>query len=285
MCRYLSFVRRLQTTYRMEPAGSQGVWGLDDYQFLPFVWGSSELIGLFIFRRCCVFLFYSSISICIFFFLIICLFIYLTLFFLCFSFLSCAGTNIPTTCILEYRLLQTLRTEQLFCDCAAFVHQTKKGPFQEHSPILYAAATQTTKWEKVNSGLLRLYHDSVLTKVPVVQHFYFGTFLPLVPHTNNSLPSTELASTALPTTQLGNQSIGVTQTLGTQMGYTHTGPAPTMPGTSAASLARKTNHHTLSLPTKHTEITSAPAQKEIETSSATEDAQKQPALNEAATEE
>ncbi|KAI5477602.1 protein phosphatase 2 (formerly 2A), regulatory subunit B' [Pseudohyphozyma bogoriensis] len=40
---YLGVVRKCQKVFKLEPAGSKGVWGLDDHQFLSYLWGASQL--------------------------------------------------------------------------------------------------------------------------------------------------------------------------------------------------------------------------------------------------
>ncbi|KAH8385494.1 hypothetical protein KR093_011242, partial [Drosophila rubida] len=41
--RYLQLVRRLQLQFELSAAGFQGAYSLDDYQFVPYLWGAAQL--------------------------------------------------------------------------------------------------------------------------------------------------------------------------------------------------------------------------------------------------
>lgn len=126
---YLRVTRKLQTVYMLEPAGSHGVWGLDDYSFLPFLWGSSQLLS---------------------------------------------STRIKPTVVDDDQELLELRDEYLYLDAIAFVKEMKKGPFFEHSPMLYDISRVRAGWPKINQGMLKMYKGEVWHKLPVIQAFLFG---------------------------------------------------------------------------------------------------------------
>lgn len=43
--KYIKLTRKLRMTYSLEPSGPKESWGLDNYNFLPFLFGGAQLIN------------------------------------------------------------------------------------------------------------------------------------------------------------------------------------------------------------------------------------------------
>jgi serine/threonine-protein phosphatase 2A activator len=138
LSQYLTVTRRLQTDYRLEPAGSHGVWGLDDYHCLPFYFGACQLQA-------------NGVP---------------------------EELRNPKSITDDALLKSYGESYLYFGCIRYIRQLKKGVPFFESSPMLYDISQTLPNWDKVARGMLRLYQGEVLDKRQVVQHFLFSKYFP-----------------------------------------------------------------------------------------------------------
>lgn len=117
--RYMELVRSLIKTYTLEPAGSHGVWGLDDHSFIPYIFGSAQLAPAI-----------TSTD------------------------LTPEEGSFPDapepSDVVKANIVEKERRTNLYFSAIGFINDVKSGPFWEHSPMLYDISGIRAGWAKIN---------------------------------------------------------------------------------------------------------------------------------------
>ncbi|KAH3675013.1 hypothetical protein WICMUC_002845 [Wickerhamomyces mucosus] len=153
---YYNVVKKLILSYTLEPAGSHGVWGLDDHFHILYIIGASQLTNpdtIVTNKRHII------------------------------------EDTISPKLILNRSYILNNFDSNLFFTGIEFIYKVKpKGTFYEHSPILFDISNMKN-WSKISKGLIKMFNAEVIGKFPVVQHFWFGgVLLPWKDLSGNDLP-------------------------------------------------------------------------------------------------
>ncbi|MEN2499198.1 MAG: Serine/threonine-protein phosphatase 2A activator [Marteilia pararefringens] len=137
--KYYRVSNQIIQRFNLEPAGNLGFLLPDQYQFLSFLFGSSELIGE------------SQIT---------------------------PTDSVPITRQNEEYdyFIRSTAEDYFYFETLLTATKNKSGPFSEHSKFLWDVS-RVEAWSKIYHGLLNMYRSEILQRRPMIQHFLYGGLL------------------------------------------------------------------------------------------------------------